>query len=747
MRRRRPPSPLPILLIAFGLLVLLHSWATPLFEAPDEIWHYAYVRWLAAGQGLPAMDDDASGANQQVAQPPLYYALSALFSAPFSDEALPDLLWGNPGFGYQAPGTTRDDKNMLIHTAQERWPWTEPVWAVRSARLASLLFGTITVAAAWGLGWETFRRRDAALLTAALVAFHPQFVFLSGVVSNDSATAALATATLWATARILRRGHSAKSVLLAGALTGLAILAKTSALPLLGVVGLALLWQGYRERLSGALLATRLAQYGGSALLVGGWWYGRNWLRYGDPLGLTSHVETLWRRSPPLTPGVLLDELPLLVRSFWAAYGWGHVWWADGVYVLLSLGAVYLLLRVGWRALRRAPRTAKPLTAGEGMLVLAALWCGTMGAALLYWMTQVQAPHGRLLFPALGAWALLLTAGARPVHPRAGPHPTRSLVPARLFLLLLAGLSILAPGARLHATFAPPRLRDPASLAQNVALLYNDEARLLSLHVDSERVEPGETVRVRACWEALQPMTAEYTVFAQLLGPENLIVAARRTYPGLGHFPTSLWPVDRAFCDTYRLEVAPWAPAPLRYQLELGLFEAESGQRLPAMQGDGTPADPPVVAGVSVVSAELPAAPAHPLDVQLGETIALRGYDAPPKVSAGEAFTVSLHWEALAAVEEELVAFVHLWEPGAAAPLAQHDGIPRGGWFPTAAWQKGDYVPDTHILALPPELAPGRYPLWTGLYRPGDGSRLPVSGPEAPYAFDLVPLGEISIRE
>ena len=62
------------LVFAFGLLALVYSWTTPLFEAPDEPWHYAYLRWMAEGHGLPRLDDDASGANQEVAQPPLYYS-------------------------------------------------------------------------------------------------------------------------------------------------------------------------------------------------------------------------------------------------------------------------------------------------------------------------------------------------------------------------------------------------------------------------------------------------------------------------------------------------------------------------------------------------------------------------------------------------------------------------------------------------------------------------------------------------
>ncbi|MGC9358636.1 MAG: ArnT family glycosyltransferase, partial [Anaerolineae bacterium] len=480
----------------------------------------------------------------------LYYALAAIYSVPFNDESLDDLIWHNPGFGYQAPGTVPDNKNMLVHTeVEDRWPWPEAVLAVRSARLASLFFGALTVIAAWGLAYETFIDRRAALITATLVAFHPQFVFMSGVVNNDVSAAALATAVLWMVARILRRGLSLRYVALTGALVGLAALAKTSALLVAPLAGAAILWAGWREERSWAEILKLLVLYTAIALAVGGWWYARNILLYGDPLGLTSHVQTLWGRPEPISLLQLIPELPLLIRSFWGAYGWGHVWWPDGVYVLLTLVAFWFLGCTFWSLLRFAVcvlrsecRVSAERRREQGMLALALFWFGLILAALLRWMTLVEAPHGRLLFPAIGAWALLVGAGSGEIPDKAPLGEARRFV-FRLFLLFLVVLATLAPGARILATFAPPRLRSPEAVLREVTpvgLDYEDRARLLGISVEPERVNPGDSVEVSACWEALRPMSQDYTVFVQLLGPENIVVGERRTYPGLGRFPTSI---------------------------------------------------------------------------------------------------------------------------------------------------------------------------------------------------------------
>jgi len=747
-------KPLLLLLLTFTLLVLMHNASTPIFEAPDEVWHHAYVRWLAQGHGLPAMDDDASGAYQEVAQPPLYYAVAALLNVPFKNVDLHDWLWGNPGFSYQAPGTLADNKNMLIHTAREAWPWPEAVLSIHVTRLASLFFGLLTVLATWGLGYETFGNQKGARIAAMLVAFHPQFVFMGSVISNDSAAAALSTATLWAVARTWRQGVTLRRVVVCGVLTGLAALTKTSAILLLPLGGLALLGAAARrpaDQKARYAPGVYGAVFGVVALLVGGWWYGRNGILYGDLLGISNHANTPWGRPTPATWLDLLPEIPRLVYSFWAAYGWGHVTWPAWVYGVLTVGSLVLLGRSVWNGVQMARRAGKADTTPTTVVILALalVWCGGILAALLQWMRQVEAPHGRLLFPAIGAWALLLTNSFRKQKAEFAPLRPGARLPLLLFLFFMFTLTALAPGARLVATFAPPRLYAPDAVLkglQETTIDYGRQARLLGVTVDTERAAPGDTFTVTACWEALVPLSQDYTVFVHLIGPQNSRVAERHTYPGLGRFPTSLWPVGRAFCDHYRIPIAPWAEGPLLYRLEVGLFAAETGERLHATLADGRAHEPPLVGAVSVVPANMPALlPTFPLTATFDAPLALQGYDGPGTAVPGETISITLHWEALDTPTDDFTAFVHLWRPGDPAPLAQHDSPPRQGWYPTTVWRAGDRVTDTHPLAIPAALPPGEYPMWAGWYRTADGVRLAADGPDGHYPYDLVPLGTLRI--
>jgi hypothetical protein len=717
------------LLLLFGLTGLLYSLATPIFEAPDEVWHYAYVRYLAEGNGLPALTDNESGANQEVAQPPLYYAVAALASGLVSDEDLPELMWHNPHFGYQSGGTTNDNKNMLIHTEREAFPWRGAVLAIRLARLVSLAFGMGAVLATWGLAREAFpRHRGRALGAATLVALTPQFLFISGVVSNDSAAAALSTAALWIVARIVNQGATVRRTLVAGVLIGLATLTKTSCL-LLGLPALVAVVLSHRRQPQGTGRALiDLALVGAAAGAVGGWWYLRNALLYGDPLALQAHVQTLWGRADPASLGTLLSELPKVFRSYWGVFGWGSATYPTGVYIVIG-GAVALSL-AGWT--RSLLRRDAP---GRGwILALAALWGALVLAALLQWMRQVEAPHGRLLFPAVGSSAILLVGGWSALW---------SPWLRRLVLVGLSGLSLLTPWLVIQPALTQPPTVSPAEAAATVSgpqLTFGGSARLLGVAPEQSSIAPGETLSVRACWEAVAPMAEDYTVFVHLVGRENARVAERHTYPGLGRFPSSLWPVGQAFCDVYRLPVATWAPAPALYDLAIGLYDAASGERLTARTADGTEVGLPVTAQIRVAP-ETPAPPpqARPLDYQLGERIELVGYQLSGPVESGIPLTVTLTWHAEAPPEGNYRVFVQLLGE-AGEIVVQHDGPPRDGRYPTTAWQAGDVVPDAHVLAVPSPLPGGALRLVTGLYDPDTMVRLPAVGPQGPVPNDAIPL-------
>ena len=86
-----------LILGCYLLLAAGYSVINPLFESPDEVWHYEYVRWLVEGNGLPAPEDVGHAPwHQEGSQPPLYYLTAAAVTAPIPTDNADAVIRYNP---------------------------------------------------------------------------------------------------------------------------------------------------------------------------------------------------------------------------------------------------------------------------------------------------------------------------------------------------------------------------------------------------------------------------------------------------------------------------------------------------------------------------------------------------------------------------------------------------------------------------------------------------------------------------
>jgi dolichyl-phosphate-mannose--protein O-mannosyl transferase len=106
--------------------------------------------------------------------------------------------WLNP---HVDNGVLTDDGNinLIIHRPEkEAFPWQGTILAVRLIRLASVLLGACTVYLTWRIGRIVFPSRpELALGAAAVNAFTPMFLFISGAVNNDNLAVALSSCALF----------------------------------------------------------------------------------------------------------------------------------------------------------------------------------------------------------------------------------------------------------------------------------------------------------------------------------------------------------------------------------------------------------------------------------------------------------------------------------------------------------------------------------------------------------------------
>lgn len=407
-----PTTWLALLALAFFALGLTYSLVTPAFEAPDEVGHFYYAVYLVTHRALPVQSIGALG---EAHQPPLYYALVALFTLPADLNDPTGQFVGNPAFMWA--GNDGNDVNIALHDpAAERFPWRGHALALHLARLASLLMGTATVVFTVLIGWQVFPDTPAlGLLAGALVAFNPQFLFISGAVNNDNLLTLLSTLAWWQLLRLRHKPESWRVWAGIGALIGAGLLAKINGGLVIGAVAGLVLLIGAWERRSFRLLLTGAAIMALVALLISGWWFVRNQVLYGDPLGweVYRQVFAVNLRATPLSLAELRKFLATQLRSFWGIFGWMNVS-APPVYYrfwkyFTLLGVVGVALRV---VLSRFKRQGQRLPAWPLLAILAAIPV-LQEAYMLAVITRCNEScyQGRYLFPAVSVIALALAWG------------------------------------------------------------------------------------------------------------------------------------------------------------------------------------------------------------------------------------------------------------------------------------------------------------------------------------------------
>ena len=716
-------------------LALAYNVATPLFEAPDERDHMAYADWLADGNELPHLVDDRDKVGE-IWQPPLYYALVSIFIAPIDRS---DLATIAPLSADWRAGLSR---LAHYHTAAESFPYRGAALAVHVARGVSAALGLITILAAYGMARRLLP--GYALVAAALVALNPQFIFMSAAVNNDNLVIALCSVTLWILVKLIveaeRPLSNRKQVAWFAALGlvwGLAALAKLTGLTLGLVIGLTLLYWAWRKRSWRPLVVGGLVT-GGVMLLVGGWFFWRNWQLYGDPLA--------WNEMLAVTGGLVRPELlpwletwryaGFLRLSYWASFGYGILAPA-GFYRLITI--IMGLIGVGW-AVRLVRARQMTLAPTRFALLILAIWSLTVFVFLLRWMRQIDATNqGRLLFPAIAALGVLGATGLAALD-------GRRLWLGKTVVVALGCWAAAMPLLVIGPAFAQPRPVDAAAIARPVDIEFGDGIRLLGYDL-LDAALPGEPIVVSLYWEATRPITESYVVALRILDPAGQPVSSLDVLPAGGRYATPVWQAGWPFRDTY--ELPPVADEAVRGRGTLLVIlypRGAPGMPLPVNVG-GAAAGYEARLGAIKLPPAVPvnAAPAHENGATFDGRFRLLGYDAPESVLPGDLMTVTLHWTADAPDGRDYTVFVHLLD-AAGQLVAQSDGQPRAGMYPTSIWSGGEHIVDEHALILPASLPPGDYSIRVGLYDAASGARLPAYDPAGNrYGDDAVDVTVVRI--
>jgi hypothetical protein len=96
-------------------------------------------------------------------------------------------------------------------------------------------------------------------------------------------------------------------------------------------------------------------------------------------------------------------------------------------------------------------------------------------------------------------------------------------------------------------------------------------------------------------------------------------------------------------------------------------------------------------------------------------------------VQPNQILKLNVTWQPLQPLTENWKIFVHLADTKGQI-LAQFDGQPSTGSYPTSAWLPGELIEDSYPLLLPADAPPGPYQIFLGLYNEATRARLSVPG-------------------
>ena len=248
------------------VLATFYSLSVPIWEAPDEPGHFAYIKHLRETRTLPIQGQHAAG---EAHQPPLYYTVAAIFSLPGDISSPVGRFRGNPDFMWGANGG-HDVNINLLGTAQTL-PFQGQARALQLARLASVVMGAVTIYLIIRIGHTIFPEQpEIGLLAGGLTALTPQFLFMTSVLNNDNLLILCATGTIWQMLQASDKPEQRKQWVLIGLWLSAAVLTKLTAVSLIPLVGIVIITHSWQRR-SWRIFLEAAAIVGDVMIVLTGW--------------------------------------------------------------------------------------------------------------------------------------------------------------------------------------------------------------------------------------------------------------------------------------------------------------------------------------------------------------------------------------------------------------------------------------------------------------------------------------------
>jgi hypothetical protein len=272
------------------------------------------------------------------------------------------------------------------------------------------------------------------------------------------------------------------------------------------------------------------------------------------------------------------------------------------------------------------------------------------------------------------------------------------------------------------AVYAVPEAETSAEIRHPLDLVLGEDILLLGYSIANPEVAAGDILQLTLFWQTSKPIEQRYKVFTHILDGRSHIVGQRDAEPVGGMRPTTTWQEGEMLADNYGVLVLPGTP-PGEHQLEIGMYDLETGERLPVSK-DGEPlGDHILLEPVEVLQPQAPP-PIEALGIQVarevdfgpvrlvGYNLTKLGFEHSPEepVHPGDTLHLTLFWQATGEIDKDFTLTLELQDQAGSVVLSR-EVKPTGGAYPPTDWAPGESIRDQHTLLLPGDLLSARYDL------------------------------------
>jgi hypothetical protein len=121
------------------------------------------------------------------------------------------------------------------------------------------------------------------------------------------------------------------------------------------------------------------------------------------------------------------------------------------------------------------------------------------------------------------------------------------------------------------------------AIAHRRQVQLGDSIELLGYDLGAEQARPGDQIHLKLIWRAKKQVSQSFKVFIHVVDADGKLLVQKDGVPGNWSLPTDTWVAGEVIVDPYVIPIPPEA-TPNNYQVQVGLYDPASGQRLLAIE-------------------------------------------------------------------------------------------------------------------------------------------------------------------